>query len=322
MKRKCWVILLCAMLALLLTGCQLARDGADGRIEEDRLAGYFLTTEYLDLFDFEGYLEDNLQDLADSGETTIKGETTKYQGRLYAALTTKTVVIEETGETYDDEEYVFPIEGMRFFHARIPAAENRESYLTVMFDPAITDDNTAYVVNDEGESVTLTGTMYVSSSKAERKFYFNPVYQSADGRVYALSGDSFHVISEAYGEGPIYSQTMDAQSSVTVNGQTKKESVSVKLSINGMYAPEKIVVLQMDEENGVLSQVEYKADKMPEVITAEPKTAYLIIETYRHDGQGEIDLARAIYSRGAQSIETFYSREDGVCVKHWTRIEW
>ena len=59
MKRKIFTMVFCALIILALTGCQLALDSADGAVDEDRLVGIFLSTEYLDLFDFEGYMNDN-----------------------------------------------------------------------------------------------------------------------------------------------------------------------------------------------------------------------------------------------------------------------
>lgn len=62
-KRKslCLSVLLLMQLLMLtlLSGCQLAREdeGENG----DRLVGVFVTTEYIDLFDMERYLNDNLR---------------------------------------------------------------------------------------------------------------------------------------------------------------------------------------------------------------------------------------------------------------------
>lgn len=320
MKHRLVAMSFCILLFFALTGCQLAQSGADGAVDEDRLVGIFLSTEHLDLFDFEGYMNDNLKGFQ-GGEITIDGESQKYQGRLYATLTTKTLTSEETGETSEIEDYVFPVPGIPFFSAHIPATENRDSYLTSISDPAISDGHVDYKVTDEGNSVTLTGAVYVSPSNIARTHYFNPVYQSADGSVYALSGSGFMVNTEAYSEGSAYSQTLDATTTITENGKRKTDSTSITLSISVMFTPEKIIVLQMDEESTVLSRTEYAPDKMPESISAEQKTTYLIIETHKRDDTGHIQISRAISGSDAENIVTFFVREDGICVKHWTQIE-
>ena len=155
-----------------------------------------------------------------------------------------------------------------------------------------------------------------------RTYYFNPVYQSADGSVYAVSGSGFTFHDEAYGEGSVYSQTMDATVTTTANGKAKTDSTSVTLSISTMFAPEKIAVLQMDAGSAILSKAEYAPDAVPASISLEPQTAYLIVETHKRDDAGQINISREIYGSDAESIETFFAREDGICEKQWTEISW
>lgn len=71
-------------MVLPLTGCQLALPGEESA-QDDRLIGVYVTTEYLDLFDIESYLEDNLNAGWTGGEIT--GDTDPYEGRVYAVRT-------------------------------------------------------------------------------------------------------------------------------------------------------------------------------------------------------------------------------------------
>ena len=87
-----------------------------------------------------------------------------------------------------------------------------------------------------------------------------------------------------------------------------------------MSAPEKIVILQMGSDNAVISQNEYKPYEMPKDFTLETDTAYFIVETHKRDDAGNMKIYREIYGRDAESIETFFVRADGVCVKHGTQI--
>lgn len=323
MTRKLYEISFCILLALVLTGCQLTQSSAGGAAGEDRLAGIFITTEYLDLFDFEGYLDDNPEDFGD-GEITINGDAQQYQGRLYAVLTGKTLTNEETGETSETKEYVFPIDGISCFSAIIPVAENHGSYQTAMFDPAISDGRVHYKEDDDGIGRTLTGTLYVSPVDAACTYYFNPVYQSADGSVYVLSGSGAIIDPETYGkrEGATYSHTLDAATTITENGKAKTDSTSIMLSIHVMFPPEKIVVLQMDRESAVLLRKEYEPGAMPESIAAEPETAYFVIETHKRDDTGHTAISRDIYDSGTEGIGTFFVGEDRICVEHRTKVIW
>ena len=87
-----------------------------------------------------------------------------------------------------------------------------------------------------------------------------------------------------------------------------------------MFAPEKIVILQMGSDNALISRNEYKPDAMPTYFTLESGTAYFIVETHKRDDTGNMIVSREIYGRDIESIETFSVRADGVCVKHWTQI--
>ena len=79
-----------ALLALFLfAGCQLAKEegGETESAERDRLIGVFLTRKHLDLFDWEGYFNDNAGALAGGGHAIDETDTAAYGGRLHATLT-------------------------------------------------------------------------------------------------------------------------------------------------------------------------------------------------------------------------------------------
>jgi len=321
MKRKIMIAVCCALILCALTGCQLAKESAGANTNEDRLIGVLITTEYLDLFDFEGYLNDNINSFQ-GGKINANGSNTqKYQGRLYAVLVPKMLTNEETGETTVTHEYVFEgIEGIQYCVPTIQETEAENSYIATMSDPAISDAHTSIFVGDDENGVSIDGTIFITSSSKMNIYYFNPVYQSVDGSVYAVSGDSFSFSSEAYGEGSAFSQTMENTTSITENGKTKKDSISITISISVMFTPEKIVILQMGSDNAIVSRTEYEPDAMPKDFTLEASTTYFIVETHKRDNMGNIIISREIYSRDVEHIETFFVRADGVCVKHWTQI--
>ena len=321
MKRKLLIAVCCALILCALAGCKLAKESAEANTYEDRLIGVFITTEYLDLFDFEGYFNDNFNSFQ-GGELNMDGKNTqKYQGRLYAVLVPRTLTNEETGETTVTHEYVFEsVEGIQYCVPTIQATEVENSYIATMSDPAISDGHTSIYVGDDENRVSIDGTIFITSSNKMNTYYFNPVYQSADGSVYAVSGDSVMFSSEAYGEGSAYSQTLDATTTITENGKTKKDSISIKISISVTFAPERIVILQMGPDNTIVSQTEYEPDEMPEDLMLETGTAYFIVETHKLDDMKNMMISREIYGRDVENIETFFVREDGLCVKHWTQI--
>lgn len=322
MKCKTLIAVCCALILWALSGCQLALENAGTNAYEDRLVGIFITTEYLDLFDFEGYLNDNISSFKD-GEITLEGNTKNYEGRLYATLITSTLTNDETGETAEMEEYVFEgVEGIPYFSPTIPATAERDSYISSISDDAICDTHMEIKAGDNENSTSLKGTIYTAPSSKNHIYYFNPVFQSADGSIYTTSGSGFMANNESISEGSVYSQTLDASTTVTENGKAYTERTSITLSISVMYAPEKIAVLQMDADIGLLSRTEYIPDALPDAITLDALAEYIIVETHKRDDTGSVKISREIYDRNADTISSFSVREDGICTKHLTQINW
>jgi hypothetical protein len=321
MKRKILIVFCCVLLVCAFSGCQLAKESAGTNAYEDRLIGVFITTEYLDLFDFDGYFNDNSKGFQGGEIVMDEKNTQQYQGRLYAVLIPRTSTNEETGENIVTHEYVFEgIEGISYCVPMIEAAEDENSYIATTSDPAISDPHTDLHYGDDENRISLDGTIYVTSSNVKHTYYFNPVYQSADGSVYASTGNGFMVDSDEYSEGSAYSHTMDSVTTITENGKTKKDSIYINVSISVMFAPEKTVILQMDTNNALISRTEYKPDTLPDVITPEKSTAYFIVENYKRDDTGILKISREIYGRDVENIETFFVRPDGVCIKQGTQI--
>jgi hypothetical protein len=309
---SCCVALLCAV-----TGCRLAREDTGTIPREDRLVGAFITTEYIDLFDFDSYISENAERLPGGGILDDEN-TQKYQGRLYAALVTKTVA-DETGEMLETGEYVFDnIEGIAYFSYEIIG---ESGYFASKSDEAISDGHININTGDDTDSRTMEGTIYVTPAAMD-VFYVNPVYQSVDGSVYLTSGNGISVSGNARDESQRMTQTLDAAYTVTENGRTKTDDFSVSISVSVMLAPERIVVLQMDTTSNILSRTEYAPGALPEALKPEKNAAYLVVETHKRDMAGNRRVSREIYSDDKENMTTFYAREDGICIERETGIRW
>ena len=348
-KKACLGALLslcCAVIFCFLAGCSLARADMGAQAREDRLVGVFITTEYLDLFDFERYLSDNLSSFS-GGRIDIDGDAREYQGRLYASLVSKTLT-SETGESIETKEFVFEdIAGIPFFSAVVQT--EFEYYTTSVSDEAISDGHINVYVGDDEDSRTMEATIYVVMSMQppaespigtsmdmpagtpdgppppvrfpmdRHVYYFNPVYQSADGSVYLMPGDGMSSSGTSF-EGASFSKTMSATYTETENGKTKTESFSVQIAITTMYAPETIVILQFDENANLLSRTESPPGGLPDEISPELTAAFIVVETIKRDNDGMQSVSRDLYDRDAESIETFQARDDGTCVKRTTSL--
>ena len=322
MKRKILTVICCAMLLSILSGCMLAKEdkGADANAFGDRLIGVLVTTEHLDLFDIESYIRDNLRGFQ-GGVTSPSGNEQQYQGRLYATLTARTLTSEETGETMEIEEYVFEgIEGIAFFAPTIVDTEAGTTYRSSMSDEGISNGHVGFFHGDDEQRVTMEGTIFVVPA-TYIVYYINPVYQSADGSVYVTTGSGIST-SGVQSEGSVMSQTLSDTRTVTENGRASTDSASITIGISAMYAPETIVVLQMDKDSRVIDRVEYVPGTLPETVTLEAGTDYIIVETHRRNYEGNPTLSREVYGKDTGTIEAFFARDDGICVKQTTRINW
>ena len=321
MKRNILIASCCVLMIFILAGCRLAKEYAGTDANGDKLIGVFVTTEYLDLFDLDGFLSGNFNGFQGSGINMNGNATQKYQGRFYAAFVPRTYTNEETGETTVIHEYAFEgISGISYCAPVVNEDETGHVYTSTMYDPAVSDGHTYLNIGDDERSISLEGIIYVTPTKEMVTYYFNPVYQSADGSVYAVTGDGFMVSTEIFGEGDVFSQTISAVTTTTENGKTKKDSASVTVSIKTMYTPEKIVIVQMDSDSKLLSRTEYMPGATPDEYMLEKGAAYFIVETHKRDNAGDKVISREIYGKEVDNITTYYAREDGICIKSWTQI--
>lgn len=299
-------IVLLLVLALVLSGCTLAREDTPeetGAGFEDRLIGCVVTTEYLDLFDFEGYLQDNLSDVL--GDGTIDGDTAAYQGRLYATPVEEA----EDGEHFPYFEFE-NIDGYYYFAPTI--RDGISTYQSSCTNGGISDIKNGIHVKDDAEELTLEGTMYVAKGQGEYSFYLNPVYQDAEGNVYLMAGTGLVTSSEGSG-----SQSIDSEVTVTIDGKATIQRSSVKINYEYVPLPERIVVLQLDAGSNVLSREEYRPGTLPEELAPAEGADYIVVETHSADS-----VSRELYGRDQEYLHTFVVMRDSVCESVSTKLLW
>lgn len=316
--RRTFEIFLAVLIIFSLMGCQLALE--DKEDNTDILIGVFITEERLDLFDMEGYLNDNINTLSGGGLINIDKNSSQYQGRLYATLTTRALK-DDTGKNFDTREFVFnDFKGISYFSARVPATENEDSYITSGSE-AVSDGYTSFHFGEDEDKTTLEGTIYISSDYAGKTLFINPVYQSSDGTVYAITGNGI-MVSDEQGEGSVYTQTLEETTTITENGKRKSKSTSIKISLAVMFPPEQIFILQMDKDSEIIAKTKYAPGKLPGTIIPEAGVEYIIVESNKIDIEGNTVTSRTLFDRSNETLESFYRRSDGICVKQSTILDW
>ncbi|HHY63958.1 MAG TPA: hypothetical protein GX501_02835 [Clostridiaceae bacterium] len=316
MNKRLLSAFLVVMILVSASGCQLAIEDKGEVKARDRLIGVFITDEYLDLFDTEKFLNDNAGKFFPGGLNNLNIDYSKYQKRLYATLVPK------AGEHPDAKEYVFEgVDGIPFYAARVPADEKENSYITTVTGKVVCDVHTSFILRDDEDSIILEGTVYVTPDTADTIYQFNPVYQSHDGKVYVVSGNSAR-LGYFEDEGATFSKALDEKVTVTENGISKTVSSSVKVTMTVVLPPNKISVLEMDKDSNVISRTNYSPGKLPDTITPSAVTEYILVESHSTDADGKAVTSRSVYGRKDNHIKTFYCRDNGICIQQWTNIDW
>jgi len=318
MKRNNIILaaILLAVFILGLVGVALANPQTIEETKEDRLVGVFVTTEYLDLFDFNSYLNNNTNNIVNGRKMKDDGS---YNGRLYATLEDQVITNEETGETLTRQKYVFSdIDGFEYFTAEMQ--NNGQTYTATYGDDVFSDGNTHISVTDFGNSIEIEGTVYVLPKRDDNVFYMNPVYQTDSGDIYATQGTGLSGNMDS--EGSVMSQTLDASYTVTKDGNSQTDSASIKVSISGMYEPVGIEIIEFDENSEIVARNEYAPGDVPKNIELMTKTEYIVVTTRKSDPQGGFSFSAETYNKSDTSINTFYSLDDGICRGQYTTLTW
>lgn len=317
------MVILCIVLAAFACGAtgvlRLAGVSENDNSSSDRLVGVLVTREYLDLFDSERFLNDNINSIVRGGKI-IGSESAAYQGRLYATLVETTDTNDETEETAGRKEYVFEgVNGISCFTARL--TDRSGTYWSSSGDDAVTDGHIHLNSTDEGEGVSIEGTIYISTRGNVRNFYFNPVYQTPAGDVYAVSGNGMS-FDDNRAAGVSMSHEIKENRSSTVGDSTTSYGSEIRMTICCMDEPEKVSILQFGEGNELLSKTEYDPNDFPDSLQAQSGTQYIIVETATLSQEQGGDIAREIYQPEDETLSAFLGREDGICVKQECEIDW
>lgn len=301
---------ICALflaLALLLSGCQLAKPETETQTQRDKLVGVFVTEEYLDLFDMEAYLQDHIGDLA-NGSLTVE-DSAQYSGRIYAEF------VEDTADGFASGRYVFQdLEGILMASYRVmPHGNNENAYWSSDVTEGLCNVSTGHYSRDDGFDLEMSGTIYVSTSYIEPCFYFNPVYQTPEGDVYLTAGS---VIGFATGFGSS-AHTFSEEGTYTENGVENSYSSEIKVTLETVNPAKRIVVLQMDENNRLLRRDEFDPQQPMDSLVPVAGCAYVLVE--EHTVQG---VRRALYQTGDRHFTAYRVLENDICVQLQVPIQW
>lgn len=317
-SKKILIITLLISILVSLAGCQLAIEEVNETTTEDVLIGTLITLEPLTLFDSDSYINENIEKIMNGKGQDI--DISKYEGRLYAKLVKRTCTNEYTNETSETSEYVFEdIEGITYIAATISDSDG--VYTLASSSDGISDGHTKVTGGNTQKEINLEGTIYVSITSTNRAFFINPVYQSSNGDVYAVTGSGY-ISGQTEVEGSVFSQTLEDSKTITENGITKTQKSSVKISISYIHSPFKIIIYQMDKNNLKVKHNEYIPNEVPDKLSLDSDTDYIIVETHKYNNENTLVISREIHEKDEDYINTFYCMENGICSKKYVKLIW
>ena len=304
------IIALCLVLAAFVLGISGTVTLADGDSSaadgSERLIGVFITREPLIAPDFDRLVRENIQKLEDSGQLS-EAEAAGYQkeGAIFATL--KEVA---HADGISAQEYVFEgIDGIRFFSPDMGSGD--DFYHSLNADEGLTDAAVTFSGDDTEEKRSISGNLWVSRGVEAVIFYFNPVYQTADNRVFAVSGQG-----AALGSGGIaLDQKLSDTKKTVSDGKEKALITEVAIHLETMEEPTGITILQFDEHNECLGKADYEPGTLPEKVDTLPGAQYLIVETASAN-----ETSRVLFQKDNTELCAFFSRKDRICLKQTAAI--
>ncbi len=314
-------ITLCIVISTL-SGCQLKKpESENGNTTGDRLIGTVITTESLNSFDMEAYLNDNIENILNNEENFVsEDDALKYNKKIYAQQVTITDT-NDNGEEITHKEYTFDgINGMWFFDAKIPATETEESYTCLCTGGGLSNIHSNVHHTDTGVSeIELTADLYYSYEKWGTIFYMNPVYQESDGDIYcvegsgySVSGDKGSVDGNANG-----SQTLSDKLTFTENGEETVFQSTITINYTPVYIPEEVSFVFMNEDNTAISNFSYSPENVPEKIDVPDGTEYIILLQKSQEGS-----IPKVIGKNLENAEYIAEDKDGLCSVHSVSLIW
>lgn len=323
MKNKKFIVILsCVLIGIFFldaaNALQFAKPSANEKSESSRLIGMLITTEYLDLFDMDRFLNDNGNQIL-QGQKISAQQSSEYKDRIYASLMDE-FLRNEQGEPHTLKKYVFDeVDGIAFFCPEYMDEEG-EIYQGSDADDAITDVSLAVSSSDEEESLSMEGTIYVSTLNGPTRFYFNPVYQNDSGDVYVETGNGTSYSGDIVA-GMSSTHRLNEETSVTVGGKKKTVRTNIAVTVCYMDAPGTVSVLQMDQENNIIQQDKFEPGKFPQELKPNAQTAYFIVETHQANADAVLSRELTTISDENNYLTAFWARNDGICIKQYCAID-
>lgn len=303
MRNKWLCLLLAAALTALTAGCSLARPEREAA-QEERWIGFYVV-----------YSPPGIYDTFSSNPNLVEMGTESLDAGKYGSLTIPREVLlgEEDPDTGD---IVFP--GLAGYSLFLRHIQEDSGYVTaVQSDMSPGEEGTAVASSDEGVAESADGLIWWGppldapadwdpNEDGYGIWHAYRVFETADGQVY-LDGTG-----NSYGAGGSdMGFSSDAAYTYTENGETRKDSISVSVSVK--YTPRltALRVVEFDEDNSVVKTTALPLTEELPLLTLESDTAFLVVEEESADGVKRTLYAAGDFTDGAQYHEVILLDQEG-----------
>jgi hypothetical protein len=287
------------LLLLLTGGCQLAvADGINAQ-SQDMLCGVFVTLKPIEpapaetVIDLPVNWNGNIEDVLFNEEDS----------RIYA--TRHEVANGGVDYTFDG------INGFRLFSITEMNPNGNDNYQATFSDSQWEDVSSSYTATDNGSDIRLTGTLCFDVHFSCR-VYTNPVYQTADGRVYCTYGNSHFYDLPDKQPGEWGSTTICETTTQTVNGEASSHNLEAAVNLAGINTNKRIVLKQMNIEDNVIQQTDFTQGDIPGSLRVLPDTEYMILEEHSIDFENKAAVSRTMIKTDEEILGARFTGENGI----------
>ena len=227
------------------------------------------------------------------------------------------------GSPEADTEYAFEgVDGIRLFYFVCPEEDGEGQRIVSKVDAEIAAADFSFSDSSTGSSMSIDGDVYFVPEQSETAFFYNPVLQVEDGRVFAVPGDAMAVSADMNPPGSSLGQSLHDERKHLEKGVDLIDTTDVNLELRAVRRPHKISLLQFDKAHKVLEVEEYAPDTVPEQIVPLAGTDYLLLETEETDAYGSVYTRREVFGREDDSLYTLSCQENNLCIRQYHELLW
>lgn len=301
-KRRVFALVLA--LCLLLSGCSLAQPEDETTVGEDKMVGVLVTTQPLDLFDIESYVNDNAGTILRGGQIS-QTDAARYQDRLFAEW-------DEAAQAY-----VFPqTQGYVLLNTR--RQDDHGGYENLQTDDIFCHTRTALSYTDEGAQHEFSATIYAEAkNNGSCSVFVNPLFQMEDGRVYVQSGTGISTNTDEHSRVSM-SKTVTQTTRQMQNGETTQHTFHCEITVQLTPAPTGAELFWMTTQDGILRREHYAPGELPPELDAQGAEFLLVVEHFA-DGSSTQTVFNA---DSTDSPGALTCAEEGLLKRHSCTVTW